>query len=233
MNTDHAARAREILAARDAGVRIADPGIDDEDAYAIQDELSALRYARGERRRGWKLGYTSAAMREQMGIPRPNFGPLTDVMFVESGAVVNGLVQAKVEPEVAVVIDADGAFTYFAALEIVDSVWSEYKFTWASNTADGSSATGVVLGPALASAEVAAVLTLDDVEVARGHSSAAMGHPDHAMAWLAEQLAARQDAWSPGDVIITGGLTRAQPIGPGVRAEARFGEVSVSVTRGA
>lgn len=224
--------ARQILAARDEGVRIADPGIDDDDAYAIQDELSALRYARGEVRRGWKLGYTSAAMREQMGIARPNFGPLTDAMLVESGAVVNGLVQAKVEPEVAVVVGADGSFSYFAALEIVDSVWADYAFTWASNTADGSSATGVVLGPALATAEVEAVLTLDGEEVARGHSSAAMGHPDHAMAWLAEQLAERKDAWAPGDVIITGGLTRAQPIGPGMRAEARFGDVTVSVTRG-
>ena len=47
-----------------------------DDAYRVQDQVTALRLAAGERRAGWKLGYTSAAMRAQMGIASPNFGPL-------------------------------------------------------------------------------------------------------------------------------------------------------------
>lgn len=230
MNTD-LSLANAILAARDELLRIDDPGVDEADAYAIQDELTRLRLARGERRRGWKLGYTSAAMREQMGISKPNFGPLTDVMLLESPAVISRVFHPKVEPEVAVVIASDGSFTYRAAIEVVDSVWTEYNFTWASNTADGSSATYVVLGPVLASGDVPAELEINGVVVATGHSSAAMGHPDHAMEWLAEQLDERRDAWSPGDVIITGGLTKAQPIAVGDTVVARIGGKQVELRR--
>ena len=55
-------------------------GIDD--AYAIQQAGTQLRVERGERVVGWKLGYTSLAMRSQMGIDQPNLGPLTDAMLL-------------------------------------------------------------------------------------------------------------------------------------------------------
>src|SRR3954471_16736009 len=72
------------------------------DAYDIQRRMTAVRLARGERIAGWKLGYTSKAMRSQMGIDQPNFGPLTDQMVLDSGALLPGTVlQPKVEPEVA------------------------------------------------------------------------------------------------------------------------------------
>ncbi|MEZ5702307.1 MAG: hypothetical protein R3E42_10690 [Burkholderiaceae bacterium] len=71
------------------------------EAYAVQRELVALRVAAGERIIGWKLGYTSEVMRRQMGIDRPNFGPLTDRMLLGSGdAVDERLVQPRVEPEI-------------------------------------------------------------------------------------------------------------------------------------
>ena len=58
------------------------------DAYRIQAMLVQRRFDRGERHIGWKLGYTSLAMREQMGIGEPNFGPLTDAMVVANGDAV-------------------------------------------------------------------------------------------------------------------------------------------------
>jgi len=143
-----------------------------DDAYAVQREVTALRLGRGERVVGWKLGYTSRAMREQMGVAEPNLGPLTDVMLLdgtsrEAGgrpAVVPGAaVQPRVEPEIALrlgrplapgctvddVLDAcRGAGAgrdasragAFACLEVVDSVWSGYRFRLEDNTSDGSSA---------------------------------------------------------------------------------------------
>jgi 2-keto-4-pentenoate hydratase len=53
-------------------------GLSPADAYRVQDQVTALRLADGERLAGWKLGYTSAVMRAQMGVASPNFGPLTD-----------------------------------------------------------------------------------------------------------------------------------------------------------
>jgi 2-keto-4-pentenoate hydratase len=42
--------------------------------------------------------------------------------------------------------------------------------------------------------------------------------------WLAEQLAARGRWLEPGDLVITGGLTRAPSLEPGHRISASFGD---------
>jgi 2-keto-4-pentenoate hydratase len=157
---DPVAAARALRQARQAG-RTLDTLLSDslsfslDDAYRVQDQVTALRLAGGERRAGWKLGYTSAVMRAQMAIDAPNFGPLTDVMLLDSPALLAGIaLQPRVEPEIGLrlgrrltapcsvdqALDAcDGAL---ACLEIVDSVWAGYRFTLEDNTADGSSAAG-------------------------------------------------------------------------------------------
>lgn len=61
--------------------------------YAIQRAVTATRVRRGETIVGWKLGYTSLAMREQMGIDPPNFGPLTDAMLLRDGEPTMPLIQ--------------------------------------------------------------------------------------------------------------------------------------------
>ena len=142
----------------------AEVGLSLADAYRVQDQVTALRLAGGERRAGWKLGYTSAVMRAQMGIEAPNFGPLTDAMLLESPArLPGGALQPRVEPEIGLrlgrrlagpcsisdVLDACDAA--LACLEVVDSVWSGYRFTLEDNTADGSSAAWAVVGPVMPS----------------------------------------------------------------------------------
>ena len=103
---DPAAVAGALYRARQAGSTLtellsAELGISLEDAYRVQDQMTALRLAAGERVTGWKLGYTSAAMRAQMGVASPNFGPLTDVMILDSPAVLpSGALQPRVEPEI-------------------------------------------------------------------------------------------------------------------------------------
>jgi 2-keto-4-pentenoate hydratase len=204
-------------------------------AYAVQDALTARRMARGATRVGWKLGYTSAVMREQMGIAEPNLGPLLSSMVVDR--VDERFVQPGVEPEIALVLDRDpgaGASvadvlaacrTAHAALEVVDSVWTGYRFDLEHNTADGSSAAGVVLGEELpldALDEVVVSLAVDGAAVASGRGADASGHPAAGVAWLADQLAARGLALAPGDVVITGGLTAAYPLEPGGVVAATF-----------
>ena len=81
-----------------------------------------------------------------------------------------------------------------ASLEIVDSVWRDYRFTAEQNTADGSSAAGVVLGTILdvdplgtVTGSASTLRRRSDVASATG--AAAGGHPLHGIAWLCEQLA--------------------------------------------
>jgi 2-keto-4-pentenoate hydratase len=233
--------------------RLLDPITDREplelaDAYAVQGELTRLRLARGAHRIGWKLGYTSAAMREQMRVDAPNFGPLLDTMIIQDGSPVpSELVQPRVEPEVAVRLGADlRPDALLAALEVVDSVWRDYRFRLEDNTADGSSAAGVVLGPLLPDLPDAAALPALPVQlirngepVATATAAAAMGSPLVALAWLAEELPRHGESLSPGDVVITGGLTAAVPLERGDLVEARFGDqrngvgVTVRVSRSA
>lgn len=247
---DHAAAARALRSARREGRTLevllsADPGLSLADAYRIQDQVTALRLAAGERRAGWKLGYTSAVMRAQMGIEAPNFGPLTDAMLLGSPAVLPaGALQPRIEPEIGlrlgrrltapcsvsdVLAACDAAL---ACLEVVDSVWTGYRFTLEDNTADGSSAAWVVVGPSLpldGLASLPVALAVDGQVVERGAGAAASGHPAAGVVWLAEQLAARGQALEPGDLVITGGLTSARPLEPGHRIGASFGDGRYSV----
>lgn len=247
MNPDHAkALAGEIDTAHRER-RLLDPITDREPltldaAYAVQRELTGLRVARGARRIGWKLGYTSAAMRAQMRVDAPNLGPLLDTMRVGDGEPVPGtLTQPRVEPEVAVRLGADlRPAELLAALEVVDSVWRDYRFRIEDNTADGSSAAGFVIGPALGT-PLAELDTLDTLTVelfrngepaGAATAAAAMGHPRNALAWLAAELPRRGERLQPGDVVITGGLTAAVALRPGDVVAAVFGgQVRVAVSR--
>lgn len=213
--------------------------LDLDDAYAIQRAGTELRVARGENVVGWKLGYTSSAMRAQMGIEHPNFGPLTDAMLLaHDGAVSASLIQPRVEPEIGLrlaqpltgevslddVMDAVGEA--FACLEVVDSVYPDYRFRLEDNTADGSSAAQVAVGPALPSLDrlesVAVVLLHNGENAGSATGSAASGHPAAGVVWLVAQLARKGRQLRAGDIVITGGLTRAVPLNFGDHVEAVF-----------
>lgn len=211
-----------------------------DEGYAVQRLVTAARLARGERPAGWKIGYTSAAMRAQMGVSEPNAGPLTDAMLLPSGAVVPETVtQPRVEPEIALEIGADGGVARArCALEVVDSVWRHYRFRLEDNTADGSSAAYAVLGPQLpAGCDLAAVevtMQVDGHPAGSATGAAAMGHPLEALRWLETWLAARGERLAAGDVVLTGGLTAAAPFPPGSEVVAAFDSgLAVSARRAA
>ncbi len=220
------------------------------DAYAIGEAIVRRRVDRGERPVGWKLGYTSLAMREQMGIDQPNHGRLTDAMLIPDGGTLPEelLLQPRIEPEIAVRLgrdlmappdsfdDAiDAVDEAYACLEIVDSVWDGYRFRIEHNTADGSSAAFVVLGPPISRGDLAATtveLFRNGEPTGSATGAAASGHPLTGVLWLAETLAATGRHLEAGEIVITGGLTAALPIEPGDHVQATFdGGTVVSVRR--
>lgn len=193
---------------------------------------------------GWKLGDTSEVMRRQMGIDRPNFGPLTDWMLLGSGdAVHERRVQPRVEPEIGLrlktALDArhapadhhtvatavEGAY---ACLEVVHSTWTGYRFNLEQNTADNASAGQVVVGPRL---PVTDLMALDTVAVhlsdggrmlGQGVGADADGHPLDAVARLVRELDANGQRLEAGDLVITGGLTKACVLEVGERLVGVF-----------
>jgi 2-keto-4-pentenoate hydratase len=252
VQVDHQGEADRIIAARAARRTLA-PITDTQpmsmaDAYAIQHCVTAARLAGGAEIVGWKLGYTSKVMRSQMGIDEPNFGPLTDQMVLDDGALLpNTALQPKVEPEVALrfreplkgecTIDdvLDATETAHACLEIVDTVWTDYRFRIEDNTADGSSAAFVCIGQPipLATIDVVTVeLRRNGDPVGRGVGADASGHPALGVVWLVAQLGQLGTGIRAGDIVITGGLTRAVDFVAGDIIDAVYdGTPAVSIRR--
>lgn len=213
--------------------------LDEPTAYAVQAALVERRLARGERVVGLKMGFTSAAMRRQMGVDEPNCGWLTDAMFIADGALLplEGRIHPRIEPEVAfrlgrdvpagesVAAIADAVAEAAPALEVVDSRFREYRFTLFDNTADNSSASGVVLGQWQAIADagrLAVSLAMNGSVVHSGRTSDVMGGPLHSLALAARMAAALGRPLREGMIVLTGGVTPAVALTPGAEVAAVF-----------
>ncbi|MEP7022415.1 MAG: fumarylacetoacetate hydrolase family protein [Actinomycetota bacterium] len=207
-------------------------------AYQVQMAVTRRRVGFGHQIVGWKLGYTSQAMRTQMGVAEMNFGPLTDAMALPNASKVpGGAIQPLVEPEAAFVMARElrapcaiqdvltATQEVRACLEVVDPIWTDRRFRIEDNTADGSSAAFYVLGDPLDHRDLPSlqvVLFHDGEPVGTATGAAASGHPASGVAWLAAKLAQRQLSLRPGDIVLSGGLTRAQPLEPGHEITAEF-----------
>ena len=79
------------------------PDMDIDAAYTVQQHLMARRLASGERVVGKKIGVTSRAVMDLLGVFQPDFGWLTDRMVYNEGESIPSadLIQPKAEGEVA------------------------------------------------------------------------------------------------------------------------------------
>jgi 2-keto-4-pentenoate hydratase len=132
-------------------------------AYAVQAEVTRRGLANGRRLVGQKIGLTSKAVRQQLGVDQPDYGALFADMEVATGGEVHGakLIQPRIEAEIAIVLDRDlqepdvtmgelmRAVAYTVpALEIVDSRIRDWKITILDTVADNGSSARFVLGAA-------------------------------------------------------------------------------------
>jgi len=252
VTTEIVAAAQELLGRTAEGEQLTAtwPSLDLATAYAIQDEALRLRQERGETVVGVKLGLTSRAKQERMGIAEPLLAWLTDAMVLPAGAPVPQLIHPRAEPELVFVMGERlagpgvTAATALAAvsrvyggIEIIDSRYRDYRFTLPDVVADNASSALFGLGPiGLPPSEVdlsleAALLEVDGHIVDTATGAAVQGHPAEALALAANSLAARGLALEPGWLVLTGGMTDAVELNPGSRVAAHFshlGSVTVS-----
>jgi len=218
--------------------------LSEDDAYAIAARTFGRR---GRKQIGFKLGYTSAAMREQMKISQPNFGVLSDDQLIEEG---NGrvdsanLVHPLIEPEIAFLVGRDvqgpdqtratvaGAVeAAMAALEVVDTRYESYNFAAVDNIADNSSGARVLLGPPRSFRQLGdlrlcgVLLNSQGAIIDQGIGANALGDPLLALAWLANFLGARGRSIPAGSIVMTGGLTRAHAAAKGRSFIAEFAQL--------
>jgi len=221
----------------------ADPGLDAETAYRAQRMLVQHRLDGGEWRIGAKLGLTSRAKQEAMGVHEPLYGWLTSGMVVPHGEALplGELIHPRVEPEVAFLIGKqirppatitsvlEATEAVFAAIDVLDSRYEDFRFRLPDVIADNASGSRFVLGPrALPPGQLGDLRLLgcvlrsggDVVSTAAG--AAVMGHPAAAVAWLVNQLAGGDWQLEPGALVLSGGLTAPVPVGPGVVVCAEF-----------
>lgn len=216
-------------------------------AYQVAEINTRARLAEpGRRLVGLKVGLTSPAVQQQLGVDQPDFGLLFDDMEYLDGDRVPmaRLIQPKVEAEVAFVVGRDltahtpnwseflNAIAYaIPALEIVDSAIQDWKITLVDTVADNASSALYVLGQqpvalgAMDLGQLGMQMTINGRLVSTGSGAACLGHPLRAAYWLARTLGQRGQPLVAGQVILSGALGPMVPINAGDAVYARIGDL--------
>lgn len=235
---DHTGKPIEQITKRHQGLNI-------QDAYAIQLLNKDRALTDGKHITGKKIGRTSLAMQQSLGVDQPDFGFLYDSMdATHTGAIPNGaLQQPRVEGELAFVLKAPlkgkvtaeevrAATAYVVpAIEVVASRIKDWKLTIVDTIADNASCGMYVLGNHKVNPEevdlrqVAMTLSKDGEVVNSGLGSAVMGDPAEAVAWLAHCLGQYGVTLDAGDVVLSGALSAAVPALPGQSFACDFGDL--------
>ena len=213
-------------------------------AYAVAEFNMRARLKSGRRIVGLKVGLTSRAVQQQLGVDQPDFGILFDDMEVLNGADVPmmRLLQPKVEAEVAFVVGRDlagnapsyGEFLAcvahaLPAIEIVDSAIADWKITLVDTVADNASSGLFVLGDQpvdlgrLSLGSLGMELKKNGQVVSTGSGAACLGHPLRAAFWLARAMATRGQGLKCGQVILSGALGPMQPVTAGDLVQVSIG----------
>jgi len=218
------------------------PGLDADDAYEIQ-LINIRRREKDTRVVGHKVGLSSKAMQQMMGVDEPDYGHLLEVMRLEEHIPVrtSRYCYPRVEVEVGFVLGEDlpgegcteqdviaATAAVMPAIELIDSRIRDWKIGLPDTIADNASSAGFCLGQTrLPPDEVDlkamdAVLVRNGEQVAEGRSDAVLGDPVIAVAWLARKVAGFGVRLRAGNVILPGSCTRAIDAGPGDEFTATF-----------
>ncbi|MBV9801554.1 MAG: fumarylacetoacetate hydrolase family protein [Solirubrobacterales bacterium] len=220
-------------------------------AYDVQRALIRLRAADGARRIGRKVGLTSVAMQEMLGVDQPDYGVLLDDMVLDSTEDIDRsqLIAPRVEAEIAFVLDRPLAGDHVGvddvlaatgavrpALEVIDSRVADWRIAIEDTIADNASSGLVIFGPPRPLDDVDLVGERATVTVGRdsvsGSGEAVLGHPAEGVAWLVRTLARHGEGVGAGEIVIPGAMAKALPFDAGDVVRASFstlGELVVSV----
>lgn len=213
------------------------PGITIDDAYAVSRAMLAAREADGERVVGKKIGVTSKPVQDMLGVHQPDFGFLTNAMFVQGGVVdTSKLIAPRAEAEIAFRLKSDlrgpgitpadvlaATESVMACFEIVDSRIQDWKIAIEDTVADNASCGVFVLGAperapqGLDLSSLRAVVTKNGKPLSEGLGAAVQGAPENAVAWLANTLGGYGIPFLAGEIILSGSVVPLEPVVAGDR----------------
>lgn len=226
------------------------PAMTIEDGYAIQREWVKLEQADGRQIKGRKIGLTSRAMQLSSQITEPDYAPLMDDMFFESGSDIpmSHFIAPRVEVELAFILgkplkgpnvtifDVLSASDYVTpAIEIIDSRIEQFDRDTKvmrkvfDTISDFAANAGIVLGGRPVRPHdvdlrwVGALLHKNGVIEETGLAAGVLGHPATGVAWLANKIAPYGEQLNAGDVVLAGSFTRPTPAAAGDSFHADYG----------
>ena len=221
-----------------------------EDAYRIQDALIHMHYAAGRARIGWKIGLTSRAMQQALGITTPDSGILLDNMLFHSGDTVakGRFIQPRIEAEIAFVMGSDiagaghsradviAATAHVApCLEILDTRILRADPTTGKariitdTVSDNAANAGIVIGDTTHAFDahdlrwVGAIVARDGVVEETGLGAGVLNDPVTGIIWLLDRLAQFGKGLQAGEVVLSGSFIRPVEAPSGSTFAADFG----------
>ena len=255
MTSDDAIRAasQRLIRAQETGEPCAPVrdliGTDDLDAaYAVQMGVVEGRLAAGATVVGRKIGATSKAVQDQLGVDQPDYGMLFADMDVAEGMPVSldRVIQPKVEAEIAIVVGRDlphpdlttaeliRAIEYVVpAIEIVDSRIANWDIKIWDTIADNASSGLFVLGAVPRKLEgidlrsCGMVMESKGEPISVGAGIACLHSPITASLWLAQVMAKAGRPLMEGDIILSGALGPMAGVSPGDIVEARINGLGI------
>lgn len=207
-----------------------------EEAYKIQMINIERKQQLGHKISGKKVGLTSLAMQNLLGVDQPDFGYLLDSMAFDNGDQIDftKVMQPKVEGEIAFVLNRDLAgpnvtkedvlaVTEYVmpAIEVVDSRVKDWKITLADTVADNASCGLYVLGDKFTNIEQIDLASIhmklykNDELINDGYGNAVLDHPANAVAWLANKLYDFGVSLKANEIILSGAFSAAVDAEPG------------------
>ena len=218
-----------------------------DDAYGVSLAILARRQRAGERVIGKKIGVTSKAVQDMLGVLQPDFGFLTDRMWIENGMIVriaDSMIQPRAEAEIALILssglkgpgvtpaDVLAATASIApCFEIVDSRIANWDIGILDTIADNASCGVFVLGGGRADPRPLDLAALkvrvwkNEKLLSEGEGSAVQGSPLASVAWLANTLGRYGVSLDAGEVILSGSLVPLEPARPGDRFQLELDAV--------
>ncbi|KAF2775263.1 hydratase [Streptomyces sp. OM5714] len=209
------------------------PKLDVDAAYRIQMINAEHRVRAGAHIAGYKIGLTSRAMQQQMGIREPDSGVIHDDTLAQTGSQLraDAYLAPRIETELAFILGRDLAgpadlrtvraaiSEYCLAYEILDTSYGTWNITLVDSVSDNAACAGVIIGPRLPfgpdtdpRTELITVHA-DGRFVAAGSGRDILGDPVLALHWLTRRRP--QVRLRAGDIVLAGSVHASLPLTPG------------------
>lgn len=210
-------------------------GLTVDEAYDISLAVYAMRKADGEVDIGKKIGITSEAVMNMLGVNQPDFGFLTDTMWAKDNIVdTSAMILPRAEAEIAFKLKSDlngpgiteadvlaATESVAACFEVVDSRVKDWKIKIQDTIADNASCGTMAIGPDWVDPNSVdllgckAVVTKNGKALSEGVGAATLGSPLMAVAWLANTLGERGIPFKAGEIILSGSLVPLEAVTAG------------------